>query len=248
MFRLVLCDDNKEFLEYEYDIAQKHLQTLNVDYEIQKYMSGLSILGVDLSNVDLVLLDYEMEGINGFETAKVIGEKYNNVNIAFVTVFYELSREGYKFDAIRYLVKQEKSFDDDLRECIDKAFRISELKSEQVRLIDFVEKSIPVSLESIAYIQSSGHYQVFYLIEGNSLVCYKKRAKFSDIREELKSSGMFSTIRNGTLVNLKNISSVDKKGFVNLRVSNYRQRLLRLADSYKTSFYSDYMRFLGEKI
>ena len=102
MFRLVLCDDNKEFLEYEYDIAQKHLQTLNVDYEIQKYMSGLSILGVDLSNVDLVLLDYEMEGINGFETAKVIGEKYNNVNIAFVTVFYEFSREGYKFDAIRY--------------------------------------------------------------------------------------------------------------------------------------------------
>ena len=202
----------------------------------------------DLINVDLVLLDYEMEGINGFETAKVIREKNSNVSIAFVTVFYEFSREGYKFDAIRYLVKQEKSFEEELKECINKAVRISEKRKTQVRLIDFVEKSIPVNPENIAYIQTSGHYQVFYLIEGNSLISYRKRAKFSEIKDEMKSFGMFSTIRNGTLVNMKNIASVDKKGFVNMRVNNYRHQLLRLADSYKNSFFSDYMRFLGEKI
>ncbi|MCK5111793.1 MAG: hybrid sensor histidine kinase/response regulator [Arcobacteraceae bacterium] len=61
-------------------------------------------------NVDLIILDIQMPGLDGFETAKFIKEnpKTNNIPIIFLTAAYkkeEFRQKGFKLGAIDYLTK-----------------------------------------------------------------------------------------------------------------------------------------------
>lgn len=248
MFKIAICDDNEEFLDRELSLATAYLDSLSIEYKIYTFKSGVELIKTDCINCfDLFLLDYEMDGLTGFETAKVIREKAPNASIAFVTVFYELSREGYKFDAIRYLIKQEISFETELQDCLAKALQIKNNRTNNIKLFEFVDKTLKVDPENIVYIQADKHYILCYILESSVVTCYKKRDKIINIQNELNDANCFSIIRSGILVNLKYVNSIDKKGFVNINASNSFVRLIRLSDSCKASFISSYMKYLGDK-
>lgn len=56
-------------------------------YEVKEAQSGESVLEMDLSNIDLILLDIMMEGISGIDLAKKLKQnpKTNNIPIIFLT-------------------------------------------------------------------------------------------------------------------------------------------------------------------
>ena len=51
--------------------------------------------------------------------AKRIREYDNNVYIVFVTAFIDYSLEGYKVDAIRYILKDSESLEKSMYECLN---------------------------------------------------------------------------------------------------------------------------------
>lgn len=57
------------------------------------------------SSFDLLLLDIEMEGINGMELAHKLRAGGDNIPIVFVTGFAEYMDEGYDVEALHYLLK-----------------------------------------------------------------------------------------------------------------------------------------------
>lgn len=248
MFTIAICDDNNEFLNRELSLASSYLDSLSIEYRINTYCSGVELIKTEkISSIDLFLLDYEMDGLTGFETAKVIREKAPNASIAFVTVFYELSREGYKFDAIRYLIKQELTFETELQDCLNKALQLKAKRANNSKLFEFVDKTLRVNPENIVYIQTNKHYLLCYILENSVVTCYKKRDKITNIQAELEDTNSFSVIRSGILVNLKYVNSIDRKGFVNINAGNSFVRIIRLSDSFKSSFISHYMKYLGDK-
>ena len=78
MFRIALCDDNRSFLEYERVIVCDYLTERNVVCQCDVFISGEELLakGVLIKNYDLFILDYDMDGLTGFETAREIYEIY----------------------------------------------------------------------------------------------------------------------------------------------------------------------------
>jgi two-component system, OmpR family, alkaline phosphatase synthesis response regulator PhoP len=56
-------------------------------YEVEEAQSGESVLEMDLSNIDLILLDIMMEGISGIDLAKKLKQnpKTKNIPIIFLT-------------------------------------------------------------------------------------------------------------------------------------------------------------------
>lgn len=245
MFRIALCDDNKEFLKQEHAMAKRYLSSIGEIHEIKTFSSGQMLINENkIESYDLVLLDYEMTGMDGFETAKRIREKSETTCIAFVTVFYEFSRAAYRFDAIRYLVKNEPTFEEELHDCIDKAIQIYKSRPDSRRQFDFVDQSIVVDLDKIVYILVYKHYLDFYIREDDSIKSYRMRETMQCIQEQLKDTNMFSLVRAGNLLNLKYVKSIDRKGFVGV-VANGTKRSFQLSDSRKTQFISDYMRYRG---
>ncbi|RAK69531.1 LytR/AlgR family response regulator transcription factor [Hymenobacter edaphi] len=54
---------------------------------------------------DLIFLDIQMPDLNGLELARVLGRGEDKARIIFTTAFNQYALEGYKVDALDYLVK-----------------------------------------------------------------------------------------------------------------------------------------------
>jgi len=203
MFSVAICDDNITFLEYEKGLIDNYLSNRNIDYVCDKYVSGekLVIKGQEINKYNLIILDYQMDGLTGFETARRIYEFAPDVAIAFATNFYDFTREGYKYRAVRYLVKQEVSFESELFECIEYILnREIANKTIILHLYDSVQE---VKIEDIIYIKSDDHYVKYYIkgmdTEANHLI---KRSSLDEICEFLPNG--FVRIHQRYVVNLKN--------------------------------------------
>lgn len=245
MFRIALCDDKKEFLKQEYTMAKDYLTSKGELCDIKMFTSGSALISENaINSYDLILLDYDMYGMNGFETATRIREQSETVSIAFVTGFYQFSRAAYRFDAIRYLVKNEPTFEEEFQDCIDKAIRIYKFRPDNRRQFDFVEQTMVVDLEKIVYILVRKHYLEFNIWEGNEIIMYRMRETMQNIYEKVRGTQFFSLAKSGLLLNLKYVESIDRKGNVTISTNVGKQKY-QLSDLKKTQFMSDYMRYRG---
>ncbi|MBO7449205.1 MAG: response regulator transcription factor [Clostridiales bacterium] len=245
MFRIALCDDKIDFLKQEYEMTKNYLTSIGELFEISKFTSGRMLINEGkIESYDLILLDYDMVGMNGFETAKRIREISETPCIAFVTVFYEFSRAAYRFDAIRYLVKNEPTFEEELQDCINRAIQIMKSRKDNRRQFNFLDRSLVINPEKIVYIQVRNHYLDFFIIEGTSIKKFSMRETMGSIQEQLSDTQMFSLVRAGQLINLKYITNLNQRGFISL-LENEDQKKFRLSDSKKKQFMSDYMRYRG---
>lgn len=109
MINIAICDDEELFIKKEKDIISKYVQAKGYEYQIDVYLSGKKFLESEKSNqYDIVFLDISMGEIDGIETAKCIRSFNNKVYLVFVTAFIIYSTEGYKVDASRYILKNDK--------------------------------------------------------------------------------------------------------------------------------------------
>lgn len=71
-----------------------------------KYTSAVEALKtIHSQKIDLVYLDIQMPDLNGIELARIIGKVPESPRIIFTTAFPQFSLEGYKVDALDYLLK-----------------------------------------------------------------------------------------------------------------------------------------------
>jgi DNA-binding LytR/AlgR family response regulator len=71
-----------------------------------RYPSAVEALkAIHSQKIDLVYLDIQMPDLNGIELARVIGKGPGTPRIIFTTAFAQFSLEGYKVDALDYLLK-----------------------------------------------------------------------------------------------------------------------------------------------
>ena len=99
--KILVVDDEKGIRE----LIRLYLKKKK--YEVQEAKNGLEAIDiVRNSDVDLILLDIEMSGMNGFETCKAIRE-FSNVPILFVSCKKELTDriEGLEIGADDYITK-----------------------------------------------------------------------------------------------------------------------------------------------
>ncbi|MFT5756533.1 MAG: signal transduction histidine kinase [Alteromonadaceae bacterium] len=101
---ILLVDDNQNNL----DILKCYLKPFN--YNICAVTSGEKALKVlDKTNIDLILLDIVMPGIDGYQICKILKDtpRYAHIPIIFVTAKVEPEdlRKGLSFGAIDYIAK-----------------------------------------------------------------------------------------------------------------------------------------------
>lgn len=83
---VILVDDNQIFLEGLKSLLERR-HDLQVIYT---YNSGTDLLADDkFGYADLILLDIEMPGISGFETAKRINYLYPQIKIIAITMYQD---------------------------------------------------------------------------------------------------------------------------------------------------------------
>lgn len=104
MLRIAICDDDVNDLELIGVITSKLLKSLNIDYEIEEFSSGIELLNSTIS-FNLLLLDIEMDDLNGIETARKIRMLDRFAKIVFITNSQDYLKEGYRVKAEGYFSK-----------------------------------------------------------------------------------------------------------------------------------------------
>lgn len=99
--QIAVCDDDRCIRENLAEMAFYTMRDKGPDIDL--YASGEELL-LSQKDYDIVVLEIEMKGINGIDTAKAIRKKSDSA-IIFVTEFKDYAFEAFDVDAANYLLK-----------------------------------------------------------------------------------------------------------------------------------------------
>ena len=118
MIQIAVCDDEKYYRDKIRELAAQFLEKRQLPYTVTVYPSGEDFLAGEenLVKYDIVFLDISMKDIDGIETAMRIRSFHSGTCIVFVTAFLDYALDGYKADAVRYLMKD--SLGTEMEECM----------------------------------------------------------------------------------------------------------------------------------
>jgi two-component system, LytTR family, response regulator len=196
----------------------------NLQWQLQQYCPEVEVTAICLSaenglneihrqQPQLVFLDVEMPGMNGFEMLEKLTEI--NFDIVFTTAFNQYAIRAIKFGALDYLIKPVDK--DELRAAVDKVIKHSNGNSlkQLAALLTHIRKSNDLSFQKIAlptmhgyeliplnnimYCESKSNYTNLCLNNGQQILVSRT---LKDI-EELLDIEPFFRIHNSYLVNLQ---------------------------------------------
>lgn len=182
--------------------------------------------------IDLLMLDIQMPELNGLEFSRMVNE---HTRIVFVTAFEQYALEGYRVNALDYLLKPVSYVD--FLAAANKALRWFELtgknesKSESPDSI-FVKsdyKLVQVELKKVLYIEGLKDYVKIYLEDSPHPILSLTSLKNM---EELLPADKFMRVHRSYIVQTDKIRVIDRGRIV------FDKTYIPIGDSYKTSFQS----------
>ena len=90
------------------DMVSKFIEQTSFLSLQSKFDNAIQALGyVNQNEVDLIFLDIQMPDLSGMELARILDGKTNSKKpkIIFTTAYNQFAVEGYKVDALDYLLK-----------------------------------------------------------------------------------------------------------------------------------------------
>lgn len=207
MIKIAICDDEVYFRRLVKKYITNYLSKQDILFDIAEFGSGKELLqcGIEIVQYTAIFLDINMQEVDGIATARKIREYSREVLLVFVTADINYSLEGYKVDAMRYLLKNDLDFEESIYECMEAILSKMNYESSK-KWFQFLECKKEVLLDRILYIESKLHKLQFYIME-KKLVVYTQYGTLNELEQELQG-GCFVRIHQSFLVNLKHVENV----------------------------------------
>ena len=179
------------------------------------------------NRVDLIFLDIQMPELSGLEFAKILPKE---TKIIFTTAFSQYAIDGYKANAIDYLMKPI-SYDDFLdasNRALDWFQTTHQAENASTDLFIFVKseyKLVKIMFDDILYIEGVKDYVKIYLNNDHKPIMTLMNMK--KIEESLPKPE-FMRIHRSYIVHMKKIDGIDRFRVV------IGDAVLPISDSYKT--------------
>ena len=100
VMRIAICDDEKNIREFIAEKVKKQYAKADIVF----FSSGEELLLYD-KQIEILIIDIQMNGKNGMETARELRKKDKKVIIIFVTAIEDYVYQAFDVGAFHYLVK-----------------------------------------------------------------------------------------------------------------------------------------------
>lgn len=202
-FKIAICDDEQNQIDYMASIVASWSAHAGHNCEIRTFVSAEAFLFEyeEDKAFDILLLDIEMENMNGIELAKRIRKDHNRAEIIFITSHFEFVWEGYEVDALHYLTKPLSA--EKLTQVLSKAADKLSVELPSV-IISCDGETLKLYESDILYAEAFLHYIVIHTKDNE----YKIKEPISVF--ENKVSDDFYRIHRSYLVSLKYITRISR--------------------------------------
>ena len=200
MYRIAIVDDEPAMCESLREGVQAFVRDAGIQAEISVFHDAESFTE-RCSSCDLVLLDIQLGGMNGMECAEWIRERDQSVQIIFITSMIQYAVQGYKVNALDYIVKPVDSAQ--LKAVLDKAFRRFEASKPRTIMFRIHGDVHILNISDIIYVEAVNHSAVARTVSAD-VPC---GTTLSAVETQLDSCGFFRC-HAGFLINLALVERV----------------------------------------
>lgn len=200
---IAICDDNENQIKEMRRLLAEWPADKPFALDIDEYISAESFLfSYPDKPCDLILLDIEMDRLNGMELAKHLRSNGDMLPIVFITGYSDYIAEGYDVEALHYLLKpvaKEKLF-----AVLDKYVEKRSVKADEL-IIETTNGATHISADRITYIEAFGRKTAVHLSDDRIIDCMVSISRFFAMR----LNGFVSPHRS-YIVNLRFMRSIGK--------------------------------------
>lgn len=206
MFKIILCDDNRTFLENLRREIRTILRKGRTDSVIYTFSNFEEIPSELLSQANIFFLDIDFAGqqYTGIDIAKKIRTLNEKSIIIFVTNFIQYAPDGYEVQAFRYLLKSDIS--SKLELCLHQALDKLSLGNETI-MLNIYGETILIPIADVLYIESQAHNVIVYVQpQGQNMRKeYRMYSTLGSMEKNLEKQG-FLRIQKSYLVNIRRMT------------------------------------------
>ena len=204
MIRVAIVEDDEAERQKIRDNLNYVMDTEQTALEVDTFSTGLAFIGRYTGQYDIVLMDIDMPGMNGMETAKALRKVDQAVILIFVTNMAQYAISGYEVDALDFILKpvNRYSFAIKMRRAIARTAKVDndviQVKKEGVAHL--------VRLSQIRYLEVTGHYVIYHTVAGD----YSEYTTLKEARKKVNHSN-FVQCSQSFLINLRYIDAVTRE-------------------------------------
>lgn len=221
-YTIAIVEDRIESVDLIRDYLKRLTNENALQFDITIFRDGDEITSDYEAKYDIILMDIEMNRLNGMEAARKIRLLDHEVIIIFVTHSSHYAIKGYEVEALSYLLKPVPyfAFQQEILKSIE---RIN--KRQDKSLLLKTDKGMKrVSNKEIVFIETMSHYLIIHTKSGD----YTIKSTMKKMEEDLKD-GKFVLCNSCYLVNLDEVTGV-KGDFVivnraELKISRPRKKI-----------------------
>ena len=168
---------------------------------------------IEETPVDLIFLDIQMPELNGLELSRLVG---NKVKIIFTTAFEQYAIEGFRVDALDYLLKPLRA--------ATKALRTHPAPESIFVKSDY--KLVQVQLKDILYIEGLKDYIRIQTEDGQGILTLMSMKSI----EDFLPADTFVRVHRSYIINMNKIKTIERNRII------FGKVYIPISDSYKDRF------------
>jgi len=155
--KIAICDDEKVWQTSLIKCLEQYSSERNIEISKTCFDSGKE-LTESTEKYDIIFLDFQMEKLNGIETAKKIRKTNTDSVIIFVSAFPQVAVDAYEVKAYRFLTKPINK---------TKLFKALDDYRAEIDIDNFIifrahEKTLRIKISDIIYVEACKNHSIIH--------------------------------------------------------------------------------------
>ena len=236
MIRIGILEDDSACAAQMKDLLARYGEEKSILIESDVFTYGEEFLESRRKDkYDLLLIDIDLPGINGWECAKRLREQDSVQPLMFVTSLAQFAVNGYEVSALDFLVKPVSYTN--FRIKMNRALAAIRNSQDHKVIVNTRTERICMGTRDILYVEVRGHWLTFHKTDGSSV---DVSGSLKTISEELHDCG-FALCNACYLVNMRYVSRMDA---LNVTLTSGIQ--LQISIRKRKSFADEFTAYVGK--
>lgn len=224
MITIAICDDEDIVRIQLQSFCQQFMKEQNIFIHTVLYHTAEELLTDWSEAIDIVLLDIQMEKLNGMDAARRIRELNSTVIIMFITNMLSYAIEGYQVHASHFIPKPISY--EQFHGALNQSLQILEKQHHSHLLLHTTTEWIRIPMNQILYVESARNRVRIHTMSAH----HETYATMQDMERQLNAECFFRS-HSGYLLNLLAVRRINGLTAImsngdSVLISKYRKKEL----------------------